>query len=142
MFALELQAHFSAAHAIVMNGVREPLHGHDWHVTANIEGEKLDRDGLLVDFHHVQHALHAIIRPFHNANLNEVSPFTKVNPSAEQVAQHIAQELDRALQSWVRERPKNVKSGAPRVKSVRVTEAVGCAAVYFVPAARSQAKSR
>jgi 6-pyruvoyltetrahydropterin/6-carboxytetrahydropterin synthase len=137
MFALELNAHFSAAHAIVMNGVREPLHGHDWHVTATIEGENLDRDGLLVDFHHVQHALHEIIRPFHNANLNEVPPFTKVNPSAEHVAQHIARELDGALQSWVRERPKKIKSGGPRVKSVRVTEAVGCAAVYFVPVPRT-----
>ena len=45
VYQLEIITHFSAAHAITMNGVVEPLHGHDWRVTAVIEGPELNADG-------------------------------------------------------------------------------------------------
>lgn len=137
MFTLEINAHFSAAHAIVMAGVREPLHGHDWHVTVAIEGPTLDADGLLVDFHWLQHELAAVIGPFHNRNLNDVEPFRSgLNPTAEHVAQHIAHFLSDRLATWSQNQPKTQSPATPRslrVARVRVTEAIGCAAVY-VPA--------
>ncbi len=103
-------------------GEREPLHGHNWHVTATIAGEKLDPDGLLCDFHTVHGALQEIIAPFENRNLNEVEPFDLVNPSAENVARHIAAELGARLDEGL----------APHaaVAAVSVTEATGCRAVY------------
>jgi len=116
---LTLETVFSAAHAIVMQGQREPLHGHDWRVTVRIGGETLDADGLLVDFHKVQHDLRAIVEPWHNRSLNEVEPFDTLNPTAELVARTIGQMLAKTL-------PEGV-----RVVSVTVTEAVGCAAEYW-----------
>lgn len=132
VFQLEIQTHFSAAHAITMNGVVEPLHGHDWHVTAVIEGEQLDPDGLLVDFHWLQKELAAIIGPFQNQNLNDVEPFSLgVNPTAEHVAGHIGQSLSDRLETWSQNQPKDGRH-LPRLARVRVTEAVGCAAVFVV----------
>ena len=50
MYHLTIETVFSAAHALSINGVRETVHGHDWRVTATIEGSVLDKDGLLCDF--------------------------------------------------------------------------------------------
>lgn len=138
MFTLEVTAVFSAAHAIVMRGTREALHGHDWNVTACIEGDHLDADGLLVDFHAVQSALLEITGRFHHANLNRTPPFDRLNPTAEHIARFIADSLQKRLQTTAPQRPKNKGGKAPkpvRVASVRITEAPGCAAVYRPPIA-------
>jgi 6-pyruvoyltetrahydropterin/6-carboxytetrahydropterin synthase len=125
MFEITVQAEFAAAHALVIAGVHEPIHGHNWHVTVTVAGEKLDSDGLLCDFHTIQDVLSEIIRPYHNANLNDCPPFTQVNPSAEQVARHIAEALSERLGESL--------SPHAEISSVRVTEAPGCAATYHVP---------
>src|SRR5690606_16287926 len=57
MFEISVQRTFSAAHAIVVRGRREPLHGHDWRVTIVVAGNDLDADGLLCDFHALEAAL-------------------------------------------------------------------------------------
>ncbi len=118
MFEVEIHADFAAAHAIVMNGERETLHGHNWHVVVTVAAESLDEDGLVVDFHALQHALDAVITPFRNANLNQTPPFDQINPTAELVARHIAD----ALAQQVGE--------ATQIVSVAVTEAPGCVARY------------
>jgi 6-pyruvoyltetrahydropterin/6-carboxytetrahydropterin synthase len=122
MFELTVQTVFSAAHAIVIAGAREPLHGHDWHVTACVSGDALDAEGLLVDFHALEETLGAIVRPFRNANLNETAPFDRVNPTAENVARHIGTTLA--------ERVRSIAARGVRVTWVRVTEAPGCAVTY------------
>lgn len=120
MYELEIRRRFSAAHAILMRGVREPVHGHDWEVTLLVRGERLDGDGLLCDFHAVERELDAVIRPFDSRNLNETPPFDRINPTAEHVARHVADAVSARLPAGV------------RIASVRVTEAPGCAA-RFVP---------
>lgn len=117
---------FSAAHALVVGGVREALHGHDWRVTVRLEGDRLDEDGLLCDFHMVERSLREITGAWSNRNLNECPPFSEgsksVNPSAENVARVIAERLEAAIGSAI--------AGRARIESVRVTEAPGCAATF------------
>ena len=126
MYELTLQAVFSAAHAIVISGQREAVHGHDWHVTVTLRGERLDDDGLLIDFHAVERGLQEVIAPFRNADLNATPPFDTVNPTAEHVARHIAEGLAAYLV-----RPGGDGGGRARVYACRVTEAPGCAATYY-----------
>ncbi len=145
MFRLEISTHFSAAHALLIQGWREPLHGHDWHVVVTVEGPKLDADGLLCDFHYVHAHLVEIVRPFQNTNLNDQEPFRSgVNPSAERVAWHIATVLSERLETRAHIEPKHhdgpaggARVFAPavgvRICGVRITEAVGCAAIYEPP---------
>lgn len=122
MFQLTVEAIFPAAHAIQIRGGLEPLHGHNWHVTVAVEGESLDDDGLLVDFHALEAMLREITGPFTNRNLNETPPFDRVNPTAEHVARHIGEEMGRAL----------ARSGdLVRLGWVRLTEAPGCAVTWF-----------
>ena len=124
MFEITIDREFCAAHAIEVSGTRERLHGHNFRLTATIAGEKLDSDGILCDFHTVNAVLKDICRPFVNATLNDVSPFDRVNPTAELIAKHVGDELAERLNSAL----------APdaHVASVRVTEATGCAATYFL----------
>ncbi|MEM9373875.1 MAG: 6-carboxytetrahydropterin synthase [Planctomycetota bacterium] len=122
MFTVEITHEFAAAHAIVIAGNREPVHGHNWHVTAQLTGPTLDDDGLLCDFHTVHGVLVAILEPFHNNDLNAIPPFDEINPTAELIAKHIADELSDRLGPTLAE--------SARVESVRVTESPGCAAIY------------
>jgi 6-pyruvoyltetrahydropterin/6-carboxytetrahydropterin synthase len=122
MYEITVERTFCAAHAITIGGRREPMHGHNWHVTATVAGPMLDGDGLLCDFHAVDRALEEICRPFDNGNLNETGAFADVNPSAEQVARHIADALSARLGATL--------APPARVSAVRVTEASGCAATY------------
>ncbi len=122
MFEISVITEFSAAHAISIAGRTEPLHGHNWRVTAAIVADSLDADGLVCDFHAVERSLRDILGPFNNANLNETPPFDQVNPTAEQIALHIGERLSELLAGAL-------PAGA-RVGSVEVTEAPGCAAIY------------
>jgi len=125
MFELTVETRFAAAHAISIAGTPEPLHGHNWHVTAQVRGEKLDSDGLVCDFHTVQEMLGEIVSPFHNNNLNTTPPFDRTNPTAELLASYIATRLSASLDEALAPHAK--------VHSVRVTEADGCAATYYMP---------
>lgn len=118
MYELRVQRVFSAAHALVIAGEREPLHGHDWHVTLAVRGPRLDGDGLLCDFHELEQRLDRIVGALHNRTLNETPPFDALNPTAEHVARHIGEAM----------RPA-VPDGAT-IARVEVTEAPGCTAVW------------
>ncbi len=123
MYRLTVEAEFAAAHAIVMRGEREPVHGHNWRVTVTVVGPTLDEDGLLCDFHAVEKALRSTTERFHNKNLNDIPPFDRTNPTAELVALHLAEAVEAGIP------PADAARGV-RLESVRVTEAPGCAAIY------------
>lgn len=121
VYEVSVDREFCAAHAIVIAGRREAVHGHNWRVTVTVTGDELDGDGLLCDFHAIERSVDGILAPLHNADLNATPPFDRVNPTAEHVARHIAEGVARDLPAGV------------AVQSVRVTEAPGCAAVYRMP---------
>lgn len=130
MFTIRVETVFSAAHALVIQGVREPLHGHDWRVTVRLEGQILDADGLLWDFHALQADLEEEVRPFRNVNLNETQAFRESAPSAEGVARHIGVGLMERLATRLARYPKSEWASGIRIASVEVTEAPGCAAEF------------
>ncbi len=122
MYRVRVQGEFCAAHAIRVSGRREPVHGHNWRVTLVAAGRELDADGLLVDFHVLQAALHQVLKSLENKDLNAIEPFVRVNPTAEQVARHIFERV------WESSRAR-IPNGV-RIESVEVTEAPGCSALY------------
>ncbi len=126
MFHISVDREFCAAHALLIRGTREPIHGHNFHLRVTLRGQTLDADMLLLDFHALDHLLTDILRPFTNTNLNGTPPFTTLNPSAELIAKHIAERILAAL-------PGITPPGAPvpALASVRLTEAPGCAVTYF-----------
>lgn len=122
MYEITIEDEFCAAHAIVIRGEREPVHGHNWKVSVTVAGERLDADGLLLDFHALEQLVREILNPFRNKDLNATHPFDRTNPTAELVAKHIADRVNVGMNS--------LQLGTLRATAVRVTEAPGCSVVY------------
>ena len=123
MYELSIQRIFSARHAISMNGVVETPHHHDWVLCVEVQGEALDGDGLLVDFHELERMIDDIISPYVGADFNAIPPFTTINPTAERIAEYIG----RSLMGILRTNTDNQLS----LKAVRVMEAPNCVASYL-----------
>ncbi len=81
---------FSAAHFITLDGTYEPLHGHNYGVSAELAGDDLTTDSYLLDFGVVKAMLrgyigevnHRFLLPLHN-------PYFQVERSAEAPEWHI-----------------------------------------------------
>ena len=93
-FEITAMREFSAAHQLrLYDGSLEPLHGHNWRVRVTAAAPKLDSIGVMMDFHELERLLDQITAAMHNTHLNELESFASTNPSAENVAVHIAGKL-------------------------------------------------
>ncbi len=126
MFHISVDREFCAAHALLFQGAREPIHGHNFKLSVTLMGTALDADGLLLDFHALEKLVDEIIRPLTNVDLTSAPALRGQNPSAELIAKHIADRITASL-------PSITPPGAPQptLASVRLTEAPGCAVTYF-----------
>jgi len=98
MYQVRIKRHFDAAHALRgYKGKCEALHGHRYHVVVCLEAEELDDVGLAYDFTALKEVLQPIIERFDHANLNEIPPFDELNPSSENIARVIHEELQGAI---------------------------------------------
>jgi 6-pyruvoyltetrahydropterin/6-carboxytetrahydropterin synthase len=93
-----VEQHFDAAHALRgYKGKCEALHGHRFRVVAKIEASGLDDIGLAYDFAELKSHLAGVIARFDHVNLNDVPPFDRINPSSENIAADIYNELTSRL---------------------------------------------
>jgi len=124
MFEVTVEHKFSAGHSLRnYHGRCENVHGHNWKVEVKVAGEELDSAGMLVDFILLKNLIHQVIDPLDHQFLNDVPPFDKLNPSAENIARHVHEQLTKGLGA--------ANDRAPvRVSQVRVWETDDAAAVY------------
>ena len=98
MYELTVHAHFSSAHHLrEYQGKCEELHGHNWKVGVRIAADTLDHLGMVIDFKVLKNELHKIIERLDHRNLNDIPPFNVLNPSSENIAYYIFQELKKSL---------------------------------------------
>lgn len=101
-YEISVKAGFSASHQLrLYDGSLEPLHGHNWTVMVTVASAGLDSIGVVMDFHLLERRLGEVIGGFHNRHLNEVIPFVRTNPSAENVADYIAKSLELPERVWI-----------------------------------------
>ncbi len=94
MYRVSVRQHFDAAHYLRgYKGKCEQLHGHRFQAVVTLETEKLDELGMALDFTDIKRYLKQIMDRFDHVCLNEVPPFDKLNPSSENIAATICQEL-------------------------------------------------
>jgi len=94
MYQLFVEEHFDAAHYLrKYHGKCENLHGHRFKVIARLQAEGLDESGLAYDFAEIKRYLREILASFDHTCLNEVPPFTSIEPSCENIATTIYDEL-------------------------------------------------
>lgn len=121
-FSIRIEARFESAHFLrSYRGIAEPLHGHSYKVEATLSasGAGVDEDAIAVDFVTSKRELEQLAKRLDYKCINDVAPFTEINPSAENIAEWFWRELSAA-----------VAHESARVDSVTVWEGPVNAATY------------
>ena len=97
MFLLNVKAHYDAAHFLRnYRGKCEKRHGHRYVVEAGLAFDDVGEGGMAFDFTDAKRILRDIAGHLDHENINDLPPFTEIEPSAENQARWIFGEL-RAL---------------------------------------------
>ena len=98
MFEVTIEETFAAGHALRnYRGKCENVHGHNYRCQVTLEGAGLDEIGLLVDFVELKRVVHGVLDRLDHQWLNEFPPFDVLNPSAENMARYIYQQVAEGL---------------------------------------------
>lgn len=98
MFLLNVKAHYDAAHFLRnYRGKCEKLHGHRYEVEAGLAFDDVGPGGMAYDFGDAKRHLRAIAERLDHENINELEPFTTLEPSAENQARWIFEQMRELL---------------------------------------------
>jgi 6-pyruvoyltetrahydropterin/6-carboxytetrahydropterin synthase len=98
MYEVEIIANFSAAHRLRnYQGKCEHLHGHNYRVHVAARAASLGEDGMVMDFGDLKQATNLVLDRFDHSYLNEIEPFDRIEPSAENIAAFLFAEIERQL---------------------------------------------
>ena len=122
MYEVTIETGFSGAHVLRgYEGKCGRLHGHNWKVAVTVAAERLDAVGMGLDFSRLKAETREVLTQVDHTNLNEVFPFTELNPTAENIARWVWEMLEKRLE------PRSLA-----VTRVRVWESESASAT-FVP---------
>jgi 6-pyruvoyltetrahydropterin/6-carboxytetrahydropterin synthase len=98
MFEVTIEQTFAAGHALRnYHGKCENVHGHNYRCQVTLEGAELDHTGLLMDFVALKKTLQSVIDRLDHQWLNDFPPFDVLNPSAENIAKYIYDEVNKGI---------------------------------------------
>ncbi len=98
MYEVTVEDTFSAGHYLRnYRGKCEKPHGHNYRVRVTLSGEHLDQAGLLLDFKDLKDVLRPVMNYLDHQMMNELEPFTTINPSAENLAKYFYDETNSRL---------------------------------------------
>jgi 6-pyruvoyltetrahydropterin/6-carboxytetrahydropterin synthase len=124
VFEVTVEQTFSAGHALrEYKGKCENVHGHNYRVQVTVEGQELNRIGLLVDFVELKRVVREVIGYLDHQFINDLEPFTRINPSAENMAKYFYDEVSSRLAPSI--------DGTPaRISHIKIWETDTSIAVY------------
>jgi 6-pyruvoyltetrahydropterin/6-carboxytetrahydropterin synthase len=121
MFHIFIKSHFSAGHHLRdYPGNCERPHGHNWKIEVTVKATELDNIGMGVDFRVVKEAVKKVIDTLDHYDLNEHADFQTINPSSENIAVYIFNNLQ-----------KDLSSDRYGLHSVSVSETENSGVTYF-----------
>ncbi len=98
MFLINVKAHYDSAHFLRnYHGKCERLHGHRYEVEAAFAFDDVGEGGMAFDFSVAKAALREIADDLDHRNINDIPPFTEIEPSAENQARYIYDRLKVSL---------------------------------------------
>lgn len=103
MYYVKKKIEISAAHRLALDYESKctALHGHNWIITVECRSEKLNANGMVVDFTVIKEKIHDM---FDHRILNDVIDF---NPTAENLARHIVDSIPTCYRCEVQESEGN-----------------------------------
>ncbi len=139
MFTISVETSFWASHQLVLpEGSKEPVHHHNWLVSADVSSDKLNSMAVVMDFKELKAMVDDIVSEFDNMALNEISFFRQNNPSAENVAKYAILSNSETISSTIAENVakyiyEKLRAKLPegvKLQNIRVVEELGCAANF------------
>ena len=120
MFKLVVKKEFSSAHILHGHpGDCKRMHGHNWLVEAEVQGNNINEIGMVIDFKDIKNNLKTIIAKLDHQFLNDLEPFIKDNPTAENISKYIYKELS-----------KNINTDSIKVSEIKLWETNKSAVIY------------
>jgi len=90
LYTIKVITDFAAAHLLRgYAGECSRLHGHNWKVEVEVVASALNEVGMGMDFKDIKASTREVIGRLDHRNLNDLPPFDKINPTAENIAAHI-----------------------------------------------------
>jgi 6-pyruvoyltetrahydropterin/6-carboxytetrahydropterin synthase len=124
MYEVTVERGFSSGHYLRnYKGKCENPHGHNYKVRITLRGEKLDHAGLLLDFKDLKLVMRPVIERIDHQMLNDIEPFTEINPSAENLARFFYDETNKQL--------CEMTGGRVHVKDCTIYETDTTTATYY-----------
>ena len=124
MYEVTVQDTFAAGHYLRnYKGKCENPHGHNYRVVVTLQGRELDKAGLLLDFKELKGVMKGAIEVLDHKMINDVEPFTVLNPSAENMAKYFYDQTNEQL--------KDRTAGRVSVKQVTIWETDTSVATYY-----------
>ena len=98
-YLLSAEAGFSAAHTLAGVDQCSRMHGHNWRVrvTVRVGADRLDGQGMGVDFRDLERLTRDAVNDFEHRYLNELPPFAAHAPSAETIARVVGERVTQRL---------------------------------------------
>ena len=94
-----VKTHFSSGHYLRdYPGSCEQPHGHNWNVTVTVRASQLDSLGMGIDFKQLKTHVNRVMDHIDHKNLNEMEEFSVLNPSSENIARFIYEQLQEPLE--------------------------------------------
>jgi 6-pyruvoyltetrahydropterin/6-carboxytetrahydropterin synthase len=123
LFEVTVEDSFAAGHYLRnYKGKCEKPHGHNYKVRITLAGQQLDKAGLLLDFKDLREVMKHVIDRLDHQMIDELAPFTELNPSAENLAKYFFDETNQRLDGTT--------AGRVRVKNVTIFETDTTTATY------------
>ena len=98
MYCLSIESKISAAHQLRdYDGPCARTHGHNWKIKVEVRANNLNKVGIAIDFSDLKKLTWQIIGRFDHNNFNEIAPFDKLNPTAENIAKYFYDEIAKIL---------------------------------------------
>jgi len=120
MFKLIVKKEFSSAHILHGHpGNCKRMHGHNWLVEAEVEGDNTNEIGMVIDFKDIKNNLKEIISSLDHQFLNDLEPFINENPTAENISKYIYKELS-----------NNINTDNIKVSKIKLWETSNAAVTY------------
>lgn len=94
MYRIGIKRQFNAAHRLEGHpGKCSRLHGHTWYVEAVYSAADVGTSAMVLDFGDAREMLDGVIDRYDHRYLNEVEPFDREHPTAENVARIVYTDL-------------------------------------------------
>jgi 6-pyruvoyltetrahydropterin/6-carboxytetrahydropterin synthase len=91
-YTLKIVTDFASAHTLRdYPGACSRMHGHNWKVEVEAVATELDDVGMGIDFKTLKKVTRQITDELDHRYLNEIAPFDRINPTAENIASFIFQ---------------------------------------------------